>query len=139
MSGNLRWRLVCISLVAFLGLIYMLPSLGSVKQTFLGKFLPDDVINLGLDLKGGIHLTLGVDVDKALANSLVQMGRDVRDQAKEEGIVLQRPESTADGRQLTLVLNTPDKRQAMDDLLVNHFQVLVVDGVEACVRAVLVD
>ena len=36
-------------------------------------------------------LTLGVDVDKALANSLVQMGRDVRDQGKEEGITLLRP------------------------------------------------
>jgi preprotein translocase subunit SecD len=131
MSGNLRWRLVCISLVAFLGLIYMLPSVGAVKQTFLGKFLPDDVINLGLDLKGGIHLTLGVDVDKALANSLAQMGRDIRDQAKEEGIVLQRPETTADGRQLTIVLNTPDKRQELDDLLSRHFQVLVVDGVES--------
>ena len=85
MSGNLRWRLAVIGLVAFLGLIYTLPSLGTVKQSFLGKFLPDDVISLGLDLKGGIHLTLGVDVDKALANSLSQMGRDIRDQAKEIG------------------------------------------------------
>ena len=131
MFGNLRWRLALISLVAFLGLLYMLPSLGSVKQSFLGKFLPDDVINLGLDLKGGIHLTLGVDVDKALANSLTQMGRDIRDQAKEEGISVLRATTTSDGKQLDFVLASPDKRQALDDLLSRHFQVLVVNNVES--------
>ena len=131
MTGNLRWRLAVISLVAFLGLIYMLPSLGSVKQSFLGKFLPDDVISLGLDLKGGIHLTLGVDVDKALANSLSQMGRDIRDQAKDEGIAVLRPQSSADGKRLELVLATPDKRQAFDDLLSRHFSVLSVNGVDS--------
>jgi preprotein translocase subunit SecD len=131
MSGNLRWRLAVISLVAFLGLIYMLPSLGTVKQSFWGKFLPDVVINLGLDLKGGIHLTLGVDVDKALTNSLAQMGRDIRDQAKEEGITLLRPSTSGDGKQLEFVLATPDKRQALDDLLTRHFQNLAINGVES--------
>ena len=131
MTGNLRWRLAVISLVAFLGLIYMLPSLGSVKQSFLGKFLPDDVISLGLDLKGGIHLTLGVDVDKALANSLAQMGRDVRDQVKDEGIVIQRPGTTPDGKRLEFVLATPDKRDALDKFLSSHFSVLHVDSVES--------
>ncbi|HML61558.1 MAG TPA: protein translocase subunit SecD [Solidesulfovibrio sp.] len=131
MSGNLRWRLAVIGLVAFLGLIYTLPSLGTVKQSFLGKFLPDDVISLGLDLKGGIHLTLGVDVDKALANSLSQMGRDIRDQAKEDGIAVLRPQSTADGKHLELVLASADKRQAFDDMLAKHFSVLTVDNVES--------
>ncbi|QAZ67670.1 protein translocase subunit SecD [Solidesulfovibrio carbinolicus] len=131
MTGNLRWRLAVISLVAFLGLIYMLPSLGSVKQSFLGKFLPDDVVSLGLDLKGGIHLTLGVDVDKALANSLAQMGRDVRDQVKDEGIVIQRPGTSPDGKRLEFVLATPDKRDALDTFLSSHFSVLHVDGVES--------
>lgn len=131
MSGNLRWRLAVIGLVAFLGLIYTLPSLGTVKQSFLGKFLPDDVINLGLDLKGGIHLTLGVDVDKALANSLSQMGRDIRDQAKEDGIAVLRPQSTADGKHLELVLASADKREAFDDMLSKHFSVLTVNGVES--------
>jgi preprotein translocase subunit SecD len=131
MTANLRWRLAIIALVAFLGCIYMLPSLGSVKQSLFGKFLPDDTINLGLDLKGGIHLTLGVDVDKALANSLAQMGRDVRDQGKEEGLPILRPTTTADGKTLQLVLTAPDKRQEMDDLLSRHFQVLKVGGVDS--------
>jgi len=125
----LRWRLAIIALVAFLGIIYMLPSLGSVKDSAFGKFLPDDVINLGLDLKGGIHLTLGVDVNKALANSLSQVGRDVRDQAREEGIPVLRPTTSHDGQKLELVLANSEKRQEMDDLLSHHFQVLKVEGV----------
>lgn len=129
MSVKLRWRLAIIALVAFLGIIYMLPSLGSVKESAFGKFLPDDVINLGLDLKGGIHLTLGVDVKKALANSLSQVGRDVRDQAREDGIPVLRPTTSHDGQQLELIVANSAKRQEMDDLLSHHFQVLHVDAV----------
>lgn len=130
MSVKLRWHLAIIAVVAFLGIIYMLPSVGVVKQSAFGKFLPDDVINLGLDLKGGIHLTLGVDVNKALANSLFQAGRDVRDQAKEEGISVMRPTTSNDGRRMELVVTSADKRQEMDDLLSKQFQTLKVEKVE---------
>lgn len=48
-------------------------------------------INLGLDLKGGIHLTLGVDVAKAVSNSLALAGQDLRRMAQDEKIVVLRP------------------------------------------------
>ena len=48
-------------------------------------------INLGLDLKGGIHLTLGVDVAKAVSNSLALAGQDIRRLAKDEKIVVLHP------------------------------------------------
>ena len=65
---GLRWRLAIAISVLILAFIYALP-------TFLGKgailegILPQSRINLGLDLRGGIHLTLGVDVAKAVSNS----------------------------------------------------------------------
>jgi preprotein translocase subunit SecD len=53
--------------------------------------LPSDEINLGLDLKGGIHLTLGVDLDTALANSITSAGQDLRVEARERKILVLRP------------------------------------------------
>ncbi len=70
---GLRWRL-SIAIVVFLAcLVYALPSLPGIG-TALERFLPSSKINLGLDLKGGIHLTLGVDVAKAVSNSLALAG-----------------------------------------------------------------
>ncbi|HEV8675170.1 MAG TPA: protein translocase subunit SecD [Methylomirabilota bacterium] len=47
---------------------------------------PRRTINLGLDLQGGIHLVLGVDVDKALENVVERTGTDVRAALEKKGI-----------------------------------------------------
>mgnify|MGYP000338587312 CR=1 FL=1 len=75
MSG-LRWRYIVIFLALVLTLAYSLPN---VAGPSLQKFLPNSKVNLGLDLRGGIHLTLGVDVDKAVTNSLALTGQGSQD------------------------------------------------------------
>ena len=61
---GLLWRLSIAIMVFVLSLVYALPSVPYLG-TALERVLPSSKINLGLDLKGGIHLTLGVDVAKA--------------------------------------------------------------------------
>ena len=56
-----------------LSLAFALPSLPLPEG--LRSRLPSIPIRLGLDLKGGISLTLGVDVDEALATSLAMTGQ----------------------------------------------------------------
>lgn len=129
MTGSLRWRVALIAVVVFFGLLYMLPSIPGVKESGLGKFLPDDEVNLGLDLKGGIHLTLDVDVDKAVQNSLSLMGRDIREQAREDGIAILRP-GLADGKHLDFVLAKTDQREALDEMLKKQFSILQVVSTE---------
>jgi len=129
MTGSLRWRVALIAVVVFFGLLYMLPSIPGVKESALGKFLPDDEVSLGLDLKGGIHLTLDVDVNKAVQNSLSLMGRDVREQAREDGIAVLRPGLT-DGKHLDFVLAKMDQREALDEMLKQQFSILSVVSTE---------
>ena len=74
---GLRSRLAVALLVFGLCLVYALPSVPYIG-TALENVLPSKKINLGLDLKGGIHLTLGVDVAKAVSNSLALAGQDIR-------------------------------------------------------------
>jgi preprotein translocase subunit SecD len=51
---------------------------------------PSKTINLGLDLQGGIHLVLGVDVDKALEAQVERAGDTVRAELEKKGIAVAR-------------------------------------------------
>ncbi len=58
------------------------PAHGPARQ---GGLLPP-TLNLGLDLQGGIHLVLGVDVDKALENQVERNAADMKAALEKKGI-----------------------------------------------------
>ncbi|MBO4318496.1 MAG: protein translocase subunit SecD [Mailhella sp.] len=92
---TLRFRLLLSVIVLLVGLAYALPNAGFISDGFLGKVLPQARINLGLDLKGGMNLTLGVDMEKAVQNTLSSVGQDVRGRAASEKISILRPRLNA--------------------------------------------
>src|ERR1700693_4637626 len=51
-------------------IVYMMPSLVSDLPQFWTNYLPAQRVHLGLDLQGGTHLVMTVDIEKALENSL---------------------------------------------------------------------
>jgi preprotein translocase subunit SecD len=51
---------------------------------------PRRTINLGLDLRGGIHLVLGVDADKAIANQTDRLAEDLKGALERRGIGVSR-------------------------------------------------
>src|SRR3990172_1018406 len=66
---------------------------------------PRRTINLGLDLQGGIHLVLGVDVDKALGSAAELAATDLRAALEKKGIGAQVAPQGATG--LTVTLTSP--------------------------------
>ena len=68
-----------IALVIFLGILFSLPNFLS-ENTRLGlpDFLPSGALNLGLDLQGGSHLLLAVDMDTVQRERLEDLTSDVR-------------------------------------------------------------
>ncbi len=127
MKEGLRWRMLIALLVVVLGLAYALPSIPVVEKSPLAKLLPKDKISLGLDLMGGIYLTLGVDVDKALENSLVQTGQDIRNEARESQIFLLPPRMVGTDK-LEFVLTGPDQRDTLNRILKDRFSNLAVEA-----------
>jgi preprotein translocase subunit SecD len=63
---------------------------------------PRQRINLGLDLQGGIHLMLGVDVDKAVENVTERRGADLKAALEQKGIAAQVTRTGATGLRLQL-------------------------------------
>ena len=72
MPRNLGIRIAVVVIVVAVSLWHLYP--------------PAKAINLGLDLQGGIHLVLGVDVDKALEAHVERAGDSVRAEFEKKGI-----------------------------------------------------
>ena len=129
MYRNLRWRIILTLTVMVVALALVLPSAPGIKSTTLGRILPDTAINLGLDLKGGIHLTLGVDVDKAIENNMASQGQDIKASAREENLAVLKP-NVLPGPRLEALLVGADKQEAFEALLKKQFSSLKIDNKE---------
>ena len=56
---------------------------------FAEDYLPSSRVSLGLDLKGGLHLVLEVDVEKSLRDNVQRAVNRARDLADKDGITSQ--------------------------------------------------
>jgi preprotein translocase subunit SecD len=117
--------------VLALALLYLLPALPGMQHSSLRRFLPDASINFGLDLVGGIHLTLGVEVDKALENSLARMGADIRTIARGGNILTLRPRLLPGGEKVEITLAKADQKAAFEEVLAKNFPDLRFDAPQA--------
>ncbi len=82
------WKVFLSIAVLLSAIAFVLPNFQAIEQSSIGKILPNSKINLGLDLKGGVSLTLGVQVDEAIKNLLAARGQDVRTYANDEEKIL---------------------------------------------------
>ena len=120
MKFGLGWKLPLTAIILLVALIFVLPSFIDGEGSVLGRFMGEQKINLGLDLRGGIHLTLDVDVQKAEANTLSQIGQDLRDDALEEKLALLRPR-VRENNTLEVHLLRPDQEAQFKAILSSRY------------------
>ena len=77
MAKGLLYRIVLIAVLTLGSVVYLLPSLTTPPEWW-NTFMPDNKIRLGLDLRGGIYLLLGIDLDTAVSNSLDRTAEELR-------------------------------------------------------------
>ncbi len=116
---SLRWRIITALIVLMLGIAYMLPSVPGISGSALDKILPGSPVNLGLDLKGGIHLTLGIDMDTAMHNNLARLGDDLKAATRDEEIFVLRPTVLSDSR-IEIVLLKGDQQDQFEKAVKNY-------------------
>lgn len=124
MKQAIRWRLSAVLLCTGLSVLYLLPSLVGLQGLpswwrYVRPFivaLPPEPINLGLDLQGGMHLVLEVDVGQAVANTLLRRAAELRRGLEREG--LKGVEVDAEGgRALRLRFPDPKDREKAETVL----------------------
>ncbi len=75
-----RWKIILVALACVFGIAFALPNVMSSRfVASIPTWLPNQQINLGLDLQGGSHLLLEVDVQSVIRERLEGMVDETRD------------------------------------------------------------
>ena len=81
------WKIYAVILVCALGIIFSAPNLLTKEQAQkLPSWVPSQQVNLGLDLRGGSHLLLEVDVDAVLKERLETLLETTRQELRKARI-----------------------------------------------------
>ncbi len=127
MDSILRWKLLLVMAVILLGAAYSLPSLPGIASSRFATFLPGDPINLGLDLRGGIHLTLEVNTDKALETKLERLAEQLKTLGEDKGFGFLNPKRVAK-HSINFTLHNSEKQAEVDAFLANSFSMFTVSS-----------
>jgi len=102
MSNSIKIRAGMVACCLVLALVSLAPTL-------FGSNLPDwwrkafDPIHLGLDLQGGMHLVLGVDVDKAVESRLDTIVDQTEELLREKDVIFKRVDRSSGERVVVTV------------------------------------
>lgn len=104
-----RWKVIMIALTSLIGVMLAVPNFLTDEQIEgLPGFFPSSQINLGLDLQGGAHLLMGVDVSEVINRMLEDKRDNIRDDLRREGI---NHRITTSDDNLTVTLNDVNERE----------------------------
>ncbi len=79
MNTNLKLKIGLLITVIFFSIMTIVPSFYPGAPSWWKKYLAPEGLKLGLDLQGGMHLVLRVDLDKAIENSLELAASDLKE------------------------------------------------------------
>ena len=120
MSKNLGWRWVIVVVLIVVAFLYLTPSISKELPPWWSSLLPQEKIQLGLDLQGGMHLILEVDVLKAVENDLERDVEEIKNDLRQEKIrYLELKRDAADGILLTLMRG--EDRDAFADIVRSRY------------------
>jgi len=120
-SKNLGWRGAIVVFLVVAAFVYLTPSLSRELPPWWSSFLPQEKINLGLDLQGGMHLVLEVDAKKAVESSLERVIEDLKhDMRKEKIRYLELKRRGTEG--IDLILMRAEDRKILQDLVDSNYQ-----------------
>ena len=121
MSKNLNWRGIIIAILVVVALLYTIPSIPGGAPKWWGGALPNKKVRLGLDLQGGMHLVLEVEVQKAVENDLETSIEDIKDNLRSKRIKYK--DLKRDGvKGIDITIIQEDQKDAFRDLIESQFR-----------------
>ncbi len=91
-----RWKIILVLGVCALGLLYSLPNVLSAQmREKLPSFIPSQTVNLGLDLQGGSHLLLQVELESVMKERAEGLVSSLRPELRTEKIGYKRLKAMA--------------------------------------------
>ncbi|MGB9598907.1 MAG: protein translocase subunit SecD [Myxococcota bacterium] len=110
-----------ILVIVILSLVYLVPTfLGENTPEWYKKF-NDKRIRLGLDLQGGMHLVLGVDLDKAISDKADSFATDLETILKEKGLEYTKIERVEDTYQIRVIFKKPEDAVSFEEKVLKEY------------------
>ena len=126
MQKGILYRALLILALILWAVVSLVPSTMETVPDWWSSILPSRKIRLGLDLRGGTHLLLSVDMEKALENALDQNAEELRRAIREAniaGVDVQRVEKS-----LRVRPSTQEAKNSVEKLLSDQFPILKTEG-----------
>ena len=125
MLKKIHWKFTFIGILTALSILFIIPSFTKDFPSWWSKVLPSEGLRLGLDLQGGMHLILKVDLDKASRNYLELSQQDLRENLRKKQIPASRGEAVAQNR-LSFLLPNADHLPMVQKTIKEEFINLTV-------------
>jgi preprotein translocase subunit SecD len=136
MERNWYWRIALVAGVLVLSVYQLLPSWyyfrlapdkrsGPEYEQSVPKWAPSSKkhLNLGLDLQGGIHLAMGVDVDRAVKAKVARRADEIGEFLREKKIPVEASAPTPDGARIAV--KSSDARRVEQTVLEHYGEELM--------------
>ncbi|NTV13742.1 MAG: protein translocase subunit SecD [Desulfobulbaceae bacterium] len=126
MNKSLRWKSALLLFMIIISGIIMLPSFTDNVPGWWKKYLAPNALRLGLDLQGGMHLVLKVDLGKAIENNLDLAAQNLKDGLAGQGISVVRTAS-ADPKKVVYTIPNTGSLDQVKEILKKDFPNLTAD------------
>ncbi len=106
MNKSLKWKILLLAFIAFFSATSIIPSFTPNVPDWWKKYFAPEGLRLGLDLQGGMHLVLRVNLEKAVENSLDFAAQDLKDALIEKRISVVKIKSPDQNKVIFTLPNT---------------------------------
>lgn len=123
MSG-LRWRTIASALGIALALVWIMPNLMNLSG--VSWWPSKQKLNYGLDIQGGLHLVMGVDVDGVVSESTNRLVTAIRAETKKEQVPVSevKSERPAQG-EIVFTAASPEALTAVEKFLDDKYSTVL--------------
>jgi SecD/SecF fusion protein len=126
MNKTLKWKIALLIFMIFIAGVILTPTLYKGAPKWISKYIAPDGLNLGLDLQGGMHLVLKVDLDKAVENTLDLAASDLKEVLADKKITAVRTDS-GEPHKVVLTLPNTGVLETVKELVADDFPNLDID------------
>jgi len=129
-NSSLMPRALLVVGMTLVAIVLLLPTVWQPLPSWL-DFLKGNKVGLGLDLQGGTHLVMQVDVDQAVVNSLEINADELRRELRKEGVKAPKVERDGDnGLKITVPAESRDKLVELITTQYPNFKVAEAETVD---------
>ena len=126
MNRTLKWKMALMLFIIVIAGVILTPSLYKGAPKWISTYIAPEGLNLGLDLQGGMHLILKVDLEKAVENTLDLAASDLKEGLAEKKITAVRTNSGESHRIIFTLPNT-GVLETVKELVADDFPNLDID------------